>query len=221
MRSQFTLLVTSVLILTVLCSLQAFTLPRSERLLRAPTAVANEQNTDELASNSHWLSVLRERFGVELVKRPIAALTALLSAAVMLANPSIVQASFTHQTTLSVAISAPADVESERWNSARFFEEEDSGRLLKVVFSPDGKTASGIDADGKRFVANLQSENSNSYAYILAPIALLGVGAFAFSKSSEGQAMKAVAGLEGSTAASTTMTKVTITSKSSALLFIK
>lgn len=220
MRSQFTLLVTSVLILTFLCSLQALTLPRSERLLRARTTVANEQSIYELASNSHRLSVLRERLGVELVKRPIAALTALLSAAVMLANPSIVQASFTHQTTLSVAISASADVESERWNSARFFEEEDSGRLLKVVFSPDGKTASGIDADGKRFVANLQSENSNSYAYILAPIALLGVGAFAFSKSSEGQAMKAVAGLEGSTAASTTMTKVAIMSKSSALLFI-
>ena len=217
MRSQLTLLVTSVLILTSLCSLQALTLPRSERLLRARITVAHKQNVDKLASNSHRLSVLRERLKVELLKRPIAALTALLSAAVMLANPSIVQASSTYQSTLSVAISASTDVESERWNSARFFEEEDSGRLLKVVFSPDGKTASGIDADGKRFIANLQSENSNSYAYVLAPITLLGVGAFAFSKSSEGQAMKAVAGLEGSTTAAAT-TKVIITSKSSAFM---
>ena len=129
MRSQLTLLVTSVLILTSLCSLQALTLPRSERLLRARITVAHKQNVDKLASNSHRLSVLRERLKVEMLKRPIAALTALLSAAVMLANPSIVQASSTYQSTLSVAISASTDVESERWNSARFFEEEDSGQI--------------------------------------------------------------------------------------------
>jgi hypothetical protein len=213
MRSQFNPLVTSALILTFLCSLQAFTLPGPEILRRAPITVGHERHIDNSASNSHRLSALRERLGVELVKRPVAALTALLSAAAILANPSQVQASSTYQTTFSVAIGASADVESDRWNSARFFEEEDSGRLRKVVFSPDGKTASGIDADGKRFVANLQSENSNSYAYILAPIALLGVGAFAFSKSSEGQAMKAVAGLEGSTATSAAMTKVIYKSK--------
>lgn len=201
MLSQFTPFVVSILISTFLCSLQAFTLLGPDRLLRAPFRLAHDPipgaGLVPSAFDSYRLPVLAERLGVELVKRPIAALTALLSATAILTSPYSVQATYIDPT---VSIGKSADIEAERWNSARFFEEEDSGRLLKVVFSTDGKTACGIDADGKKFVASLQSESS--YSYILAPIALLGVGAIAFSKSSEGQAIKAIAGLEGSTATS-------------------
>ena len=204
MLSQFTPFVISILISTFLCSLQAFTLLGPDRLLRAPLRLAHDPipgaGLVPSAFDSYRSPVLAERLGVELVKRPIAALTALLSATAILTCPFSVQASYIDPTTSTVSIGKSADIEAERWNSARFFEEEDSGRLLKVVFSTDGKTACGIDADGKKFVASLQSESS--YSYILAPIALLGVGAIAFSKSSEGQAIKAIAGLEGSTATS-------------------
>lgn len=204
MLSQSTPFVISILISTFLCSLQAFTLLGPYRLLRAPLRLAHDPlpgaGLVQSAFDSYRLPILAERLGVELVKRPLAALTALLSATAILASPYIVEATYFDTTTSSVSIGKSADIEAERWNSARFFEEEDSGRLLKVVFSPDGKIASGIDGDGKKFVASLQSESS--YSYILAPIALLGVGAIVFSKSSEGQAIKAITGLEGSTVTS-------------------
>ena len=90
----------------------------------------------------------------------------------------------------SIAVSIANSVEYEKWDSTRFFEEQDGGRLVRVSYSPDGKTASGVDIDGKKFLAQLQPEQTGP-PIILAPIVLLGIGALVFSKSSEGQAIQA------------------------------
>ena len=91
----------------------------------------------------------------------------------------------------TIAISAIAvSSEPERWDSIKFLEEQDGGRLAKVYYSPDGKSASGTDINGKRFIAQLQAEPTGP-PIILVPLILLGIGALAFSKSSEGQAIKA------------------------------
>lgn len=89
----------------------------------------------------------------------------------------------------TIAISA-ADSEPERWDSSKFLDEQDEGHLARVSYSPDGKSASGVDIYGNRFIAQLQAESTGPLTIVL-PIVLLGIGAFAFSKSSEGQAIKA------------------------------
>ena len=67
---------------------------------------------------------------------------------------------------------------------------KDEGHLARVSYFPDGKSASGVDIYGNRFIAQLQAESAGPLTIAL-PIVLLGICAFAFSKISEGQAIKA------------------------------
>jgi hypothetical protein len=140
------------------------------------------------------LTSMRDSF-VESLRRPILAFTAILSAGTVLMNPQSLLASSVDFTSSSITLSQAATVQPEKWDSARFLEEQDNGRLVRVNYSPDGKTATGVDVDNNRFIASLQAEQ-NSLPVIIAPIVLLGLGAFAFSRSSEGKAIKTAAGFD-------------------------
>lgn len=169
--------------------------------LRKPKFVRYRSQTStsllgHCSKKSSFETYIQENNGFfESIRQPILAFAAILSAGIVFINPQSIMASSVDSNastfTLSQAATAPAD----KWDSVRFLEEQDNGRLVRVTYSPDGKTASGTDVDGNRFIASLQAEQ-NGLPLIVAPIALLGIGAFAFSKSSEGQAIKAVAGLD-------------------------
>lgn len=139
---------------------------------------------------------------VESIRRPILAFAAMLSAGTVFMNPQLLLASAVDFSSASFTLSQAATTQPEKWDSAKFLEEQDNGRLVRVTYSSDGKTASGIDVDNNRFIANLQAEQ-NGLPLIIAPIVLLGVGAFAFSRSSEGQAIKAAAGFDGDNGSAT------------------
>jgi hypothetical protein len=132
----------------------------------------------------------------ESFARPILVLAAILSAGTVFMNPQPLLASSADFSSSSITLSQAATAQPEKWDSARFLEEQDNGRLVRVTYSSDGKTATGVDVDNNRFIASLQAEQ-NGLPLIIAPIVLLGIGAFAFSRSSEGQAIKVAAGFDG------------------------
>ena len=90
----------------------------------------------------------------------------------------------------TMAMSATVNSEPNRWDSEKFLEEQDEGHLARVSYSSDGKSASGVDIYGNRFIAQLQADSTGPILIAL-PVILLGIVAFIFSKSSEGQAIKA------------------------------
>jgi hypothetical protein len=153
------------------------------------------------------LTSVKDSF-VESLRRPILAFATILSAGTVFMNPQSLLASSFDFTPQSITLSQAATAQPEKWDSARFLEEQDNGRLVRVTYSPDGKTATGIDVDNNRFIASLQAEQ-NSLPLIIAPIVLLGVGAFAFSRSSEGQAIKTAAGFDGDSGSATSTMVIT------------
>lgn len=133
---------------------------------------------------------------IKMIEAPLRAAAAIAAIVSVLAYPSSALASNTPPLLNSFETCRAENSALEKWNNERFLEEQESGRLAKVVFSPDGKFASGADIDGNEFVASLQSDESIPVA-ILAPVLLVGIGALAFSKSSEGRAIQAATGLVG------------------------
>lgn len=132
----------------------------------------------------------------KMIETPLRVAAAIAAIASILAHPSSALASNAVPSLNSFETCRTENSALEKWNNERFLEEQESGRLAKVVFSPDGKYATGADIDGNEFVASLQSGDNMPVA-ILAPVLFLGVAALAFSQSSEGRAIQATTGLVG------------------------
>ena len=132
----------------------------------------------------------------KMMEKPSWAAAAIITIASILTHSSVALASTTIPLLSSFELCTTEYSAVERWNSARFLEEQERGRLAKVVFSPDGKTASGTDIEGNKFLASLQPDESMPVA-VLAPLVLIGVGALAFSRTSEGLAIQAATGVIG------------------------
>jgi hypothetical protein len=107
-------------------------------------------------------------------------LAALLVASLCILNPST-----------SYSVSIPST--SLLWESAKFFDQQDEGRVAQVTYSPDGKIAVGVDIDGNKFTARLQPDTEGP-PLILAPLGLLTLGAIAFLSSSEGRVFRTALG---------------------------
>jgi hypothetical protein len=103
-------------------------------------------------------------------------LAALVVASLCISNP-----------TTSYSVSIPST--SLSWESAKYFEEQDEGRVAQVTYSPDGRIAVGVDIDGNKFTARLQPDTDGP-PLILAPLGLLTLGAIAFLSSSEGRVFR-------------------------------
>jgi hypothetical protein len=93
----------------------------------------------------------------------------------------------------STSYSASVPSTSFSWESAKYFEQQDEGRVAQVTYSPDGKIAVGVDIDGNKFTAQLQSD-AEGPPLIIAPLALLTLGGIAFLSSSEGRVFRTALG---------------------------